>query len=192
MHIRVLPAVPQVRFVTVEDDEAALVKDPEPLRRLAIVLVDLRQPARERIDGVEDRMVRRQFDELRVREDPPDLATEALVQPIVVIRMQEAAQEEVPPQRRHLLLRQTDVPVTGEVEVRVVKEPWVGQPHVYWAVGYGNPGALPDGAEQVRQAGRVRVPVPAAVVLDLCYGERRALFRVRAGRGRGRGRWRPL
>src|SRR5690606_26318585 len=121
-----------------------------------------------------------------------DLATEALVQPIVVIRMQEAAQEEVPPQRRHLLLRQTDVPVTGEVEVRVVKEPWVGQPHVYWAVGYGNPGALPDGAEQVRQAGRVRVPVPAAVVLDLCYGERRALFRVRAGRGRGRGRWRPL
>src|SRR5690606_40673549 len=109
MHIRVLPAVPQVRFVTVEDDEAALVKDPEPLRRLAIVLVDLRQPARERIDGVEDRMVRRQFDELRVREDPPDLATEALVQPIVVIRMQEAAQEEVPPQRRHLLLRQTDV-----------------------------------------------------------------------------------
>src|SRR5690606_8667125 len=158
--------------------QAPLMDDAESLRGLAIVLVDLRQALRELVERAVDGVIGRQLDQLLVREDAPHLAPEALVQAVVVVRVQEPPGKEVAAEQDDLFVREPDVAVTRDVDVRTRPERRVGELDVRGPLRDRQAGPLPDLPQEVGQRGRVRVPVAAAAVLELCDGEE-------ALRGRG-------
>ena len=63
----VLEPVAEIGVVGIEDDHAAVVERAERARRAAVVLVDLRQAAREVVQLVEHRVDERQLDQRRAR-----------------------------------------------------------------------------------------------------------------------------
>src|SRR5207302_677845 len=75
----VLPPVAQVRLIGIVYDQTVTQKNAEPLRRQAVVLVDLGDALRERIGYVIDRVCQRNFNERVVGKHARDLASERLV-----------------------------------------------------------------------------------------------------------------
>ena len=87
----IFPAVPEIAREAVVHREAVAEEDAEAASGKPVVLVDLRQPLREIVDEVIDRMRQRDVNERPIGEDALDLATEALVEPVVVVDVQKAA-----------------------------------------------------------------------------------------------------
>ena len=57
MDDEILPTVAEVALVSEEEDHATLPEEGESLRRLVVVLVNLRQPVREAVLLVENRVI---------------------------------------------------------------------------------------------------------------------------------------
>src|SRR5262249_40380718 len=74
---------------------------------------------------------------------------------------------------RDLGVAEMDVAVPRDVNERIVPELVVHQRDTRFCLVDLERSALPDRREQIRKAGRVRVPVAAAVVLEACDGEDR-------------------
>src|SRR5207253_9708427 len=76
VNLWVFPSIPQVRLVGIVYDKPVSQKNSEPLRREAVVLVDLGNAAREGIDKVVDRVRQRDFNERMVRKNARDFPPE--------------------------------------------------------------------------------------------------------------------
>ena len=100
IRLGIFPAVPEIARVRVVHRQPVAEEDAEAARRLAVVLVDLRQALREVVDDVIDRMRQRHVHQLAVGEDALHLAAEALVEPVVVVGVEEAAALQVLAQPR--------------------------------------------------------------------------------------------
>src|SRR5437660_217169 len=166
------PPVAQVRLIGIVYDQPVTQKNAEPLGREAVVLVNLRDPLRELIRYVIDRVRQRDFNEGVVGKHARDLAPERLVHPIVVVGMEETALLEVAAQDRHLLVGEAHVAVPRHIEVRDVPEAGARQRHDPFPLVHGEAGALADRAEQVHEFRGTRVPVAAAIVVEAADGER--------------------
>ena len=118
MDLGIFPSVAQVRLIGIVHDQAVTQKDAEPLRRQAVVLVDLGDPLGKLIRHVIDRVGQRNFNKRVVRKHAGDLAPERLVHPVIVVGMQEPALLQVATQQLHLFVRESDVAVSRHIEVR--------------------------------------------------------------------------
>jgi len=150
MYCRVLPPISQVALVAVEHRESAIQEDPKPLRGQSIVFVDLGKPVGERVPYAINRVVERYVRHCIVREHPRDFASKRAVQAVVVVRVQKSPPSQVPAKRLDLPVRETDVSVSGQIEVRVVGQVRVGKADINRPVGDTDRRPLRDLAEEVR------------------------------------------
>src|SRR5207248_5153269 len=132
------------------------------------------------VHDVIDRMRERNVDQRAVRKHTLDLATEALVESIVVVDVQEAAALQVLSQARDLSIAEANVAVPGDVDERIIPKLLVHECDTRFRFIDLKRRTLANRREQVRQAGRVGIPVAAAVVLQTRDGEYRSR-RTRAG-----------
>ena len=63
VYIRIFPAVTQVAFVCIEDNEPFIIEYAKALGRFTVMLVDLGQTIREFVERMVDTMVKWQFNE---------------------------------------------------------------------------------------------------------------------------------
>ena len=138
---------------------------------LAVVLVDLRQAVTHLVVDVEQLVIRGQFHELACGEDSLHLPPEGCVHAVVVVGVQEASRFQIGTQASRLPRGKGDVAMPRQVEERVAEQLLVGEPHAGFGVGGKHAGMGTDEGEQVRQRGRVAVPVAAAVVVHARDGE---------------------
>ena len=77
----------------------------------------------------------------------------------------EAARRQVLSEAEELLLGEADVTMAGDVEIGKVTKVGIRQPHLARPIPHANSSSLADCPQQIRQAGRVRIPVASALVL---------------------------
>ena len=87
----VLPAVAKVALVAEEADEPAIDKQTETLRRQVVVLVNFGQAVVEMVCGVVNEVTERQFHKLLVGEHLLHFAAHIMLNAIVVVDVQKAA-----------------------------------------------------------------------------------------------------
>ena len=150
--------------------------------------MDLGNAARKVIHEVIDRVVERHLGERMVGKKPGQLAADRLVHAVVVVGVQEAALPEKAPQHLEIGIAEADVAVPGHVEVGDVPEIVLREHDDLLLRGRAQRGALPDGPEQVRETGRVGVPVAPALIVQPPDRERRSRGRRRRAAGLRRGR----
>src|SRR5439155_1462869 len=188
----ILPPVPQVRLIGIVYDQTVAQKDPEPLSRQPVVLMDLGNPLGEVVNDMVDRMIQRHFNERVIREHAGDLTPERLVHAVIVVGMEESTLLQVAAQGLELLVREVDVAVTGHIEVGDVPQLGARQGDHALARGDGKAGALANRGEQVGQLGWPGVPVAAAVVVQAADGQRGQMWNVECGMRNRANRPRPV
>src|SRR5437588_2897536 len=182
----ILPPVAQVRLVGIVYDQAVAQKDPEPLGRQPVVLVDLGDPLREVVHHMVDGMAQRHFNERVIREHAGDLAPERLVHAVVVVGVEESSLLQVATQGLGVLVREMDVAVPRHIKVGDVPQLGAGERDYALARGDGESGALPNRGEEVGQFGRSGVPVAAAIIVQAADGERGETRNSECGMRNGR------
>src|SRR4029453_2346867 len=85
MNVFILETITEVGVVRIEYNQPSLVNNPVALRGAAIVLMNLRQSAREFVKAMKNRMRIRDFDERCLGKDAPNLATEGRIDPEIVV-----------------------------------------------------------------------------------------------------------
>src|SRR2546423_14833167 len=122
-------------------------------------------------------MRQRDVYQLTIGEDALDLAPEARVDAIIIADVQEAAAREIVAQPNDLLVAQTDVAVAGDMEERIIPQLVIGESNTRLDLVDIERRPVVDGSQQIRKARGIRVPVPAAVVLETSDGEARRVER---------------
>ena len=161
----ILPAISQVAFVGVDDEDSFPLEEGQRLRSGAVVFMDLRQPSRKTEVAVKYLVVGRQFDEILAGIQALHLASKGLVEAVVVVGMQEATGIKIPSQALNLLIGEVDIAVPCQVEVGVGEQILVVDLHPGLLGGHTDRRVGPDETQQIRQRGWVAVPVSAPIVL---------------------------
>src|SRR5690606_37712844 len=118
VNTRIFPAVADIGFKNEEHDQAFTDKPPKRLRRLVVVLMNLRQSVREFVVTTENSVIKRQFARLLLGEELLHLAKERLPHSVGIIRQQESAGRQVLAQRLQLVGTKVDVAVPGHEQKR--------------------------------------------------------------------------
>src|SRR6185436_10456685 len=95
-----------------------------------------------------------------------DLPAKTFIKPIVVIDVQKTAAREVIAEPRDLGVTEFDVAVARDMEEWVVPQLVVHQGDAGFRLVHLKRGALANRRQKIREAGRIRVPIAAAVVLE--------------------------
>src|SRR5205814_9760982 len=110
-------------------------------------------------------------------EDALALAPEARVDAVSVADVQEAAAREIVAQPNDLLVAETDVAMARDMEERIIPQLVIGESNARLDLVDIERRPVVDSSQQVRQARGIRVPVPAAVVLESSDAEARRVER---------------
>src|SRR5438045_6412743 len=116
-------------------------------------------------------MRQRDVYQLTIGEDALDLAPEARVDAVIVADVQEAAAREIVAQPNDLLVAQTDVAMARDMEERISPQLVIGESNTRLDLVDIERRPVVDSSQQIRKARGIRVPVPAAVVLEPTDGE---------------------
>ena len=119
-------AITKVGLVGVIDDQFAVEKQTQPLRRFAVMFVDLRRSVGEIEMAVVNRMIEGQFDEVRFGQDTLHLPAERSVHAVVVIGMQETSRLETQ-QLLHLAFSEADVAMTVQIKIWAAEKARTGR-----------------------------------------------------------------
>jgi hypothetical protein len=144
MNIRILPAVPEIGVEAVKDDETPSSEDPVPMRRSAVMLMNLRQTGGEMIPNAIDQMLEWKLDQIGTGKDPPDLAPKRLVHPEIVVGMKESTILQILPKTPELLLGKAYISVTGHVQEGIIKQILRCETYPRLSIGHGSARSLPD------------------------------------------------
>ena len=177
VHIGVLPTIAEITLVGVVDHQSPPDENPKPLRRLAIVLVNLRNTGWEIVHQMVDGMLERYLHQRPIRKEPGDLAAEGLIEAVVVVDVEESALQQPAPQDNQFLIRPVEVAVARDVEVGNVPQLCVGEPNGHFLGRGTQRGPLTHGGEEIRQRGGIGIPVPTPVIMQPSDRERTTLQR---------------
>lgn len=95
MRFRIFPPVTEIRFIGIHNAESTLMKKPQYLWWLTIMLVHFRAAAGETVKRVKKRMIERKLLKLLLRKNSTHLIAEVLIEAIVIISMQEPTSTQV-------------------------------------------------------------------------------------------------
>src|SRR5437763_10880416 len=105
----VLPTIPQVARKAVVHGEPVAKKNAEPARGEPVMHMDLGEALGQVVYDVVDRVRKRNVDERPVGKNALDLATEALVEPVVVVDVKKTTTCKILPEPLHFRVRKLDV-----------------------------------------------------------------------------------
>lgn len=126
VYVLVFPAVAEIAFYGVEDDDAAFMYDAVAFRWFAVVLVDLGESIVEVVVAVVDGVGEGDLDELGFGEYLRNDGTHVFVHAIVVIDMPEAAADEPLAHVLGFFGVHDDIAMPGGVDEGVVEDIWAG------------------------------------------------------------------
>src|SRR6056297_1895506 len=114
MNFRIGPAVGQVRFVGIEENQPAFTKQSEASRRFPVMLVYFREPVGKIVNLMVNFVLKRDLYEFFIGKNLSDHLSEVLVQTIIVINVEKTPVIEIIPQVRCLRLVQAYGSVAGQ------------------------------------------------------------------------------
>jgi hypothetical protein len=129
------------------------------------MLVDFGKPGWKVVHDMIDRVRERHIYQGTIRKDSRDFATETFVESVVVVDVEEAATGQEFPQTEYFGVRELDDSVAGDVKKRVVPKPVIPEADACFRRFDLQARSFVYCLQQIREAGWVRVPVPAAVIL---------------------------